>query len=126
MTQRRLPVILFAFCVVLFFVPYVLDCQVEAYFATPFVDTGSVGEITEGRCWLAWTNGNEKEDAFLVIVSTDTLQHIVLHGTARKGIVQELMWGKPVIVKAKILEKEYRSDDYLQVILEVLSVKESN
>ena len=123
--QRRLVAILFIFCTVFFFISYVLNSQVKADFATSFVDTGAVGEITEGRCWLAWTNGNEKGDAFLVIVSTDTLQHMVLDATAKKGVIPESLWGRPIIVKAKILRMEYRSDGYLDMMLEVLSAKET-
>ena len=124
--QRRLFATLFIFSVGLSLVSYVLDSQVEAYFATPFVDTGTVGEITEGRCWLAWTNGDEKEDAFLVVVFTDTLEYYVLHGTAKKGVVPESLWGRPIVIKAKILEKKHISDrDPPHVKLEVLSAKET-
>lgn len=92
---------------------------VKADFATPFVDTAEVGEIATERCWLI----SAFQNAYLVVVATDTEEYIVLSAIAAEGVVDESLLGKPVILKAKVMEKEIRTDGNMHMRLEILSVK---
>ncbi|MDD5596102.1 MAG: hypothetical protein PHY94_07680 [Candidatus Omnitrophica bacterium] len=93
--------------------------RINADIATPFVDTGKVGEISEGYCWLISENKND----YLVIVHTDTAEFMVLSAIDTQGVVNESLLGKPVILKAKVLKKEIRENEEPYILLEILSVK---
>ncbi|MDP3041604.1 MAG: hypothetical protein Q8N62_02560 [Candidatus Omnitrophota bacterium] len=92
---------------------------VKADLATPFVDTVEVGEISTGRCWLI----SEYQNEYLVVVATDTSEFMILSAIAAEGVVDESLLGKPVILKAKVMEKKIRPDGKLHMLLEILSVK---
>lgn len=92
---------------------------VKADLATPFVDTAEVGEISTGQCWLI----SGFQDEYLVVVATDAEEYIVLSATSDKGVVDESLLGKPVILNAKVIEKKIRTDGNIYMLLKILSVK---
>ena len=61
----------------------------EADFATPFVEVNNkVGDISEVYGYVIALSPNiEKCTHFLVIVTTDCMQHVVINATAKRGLI---------------------------------------
>ena len=100
--------------------------RTRADLATPFVESNNQpGDISEAYGWVA-ALGSKIEDgnSFLVIVRTDTMDHVVLRATAEKGIVTESMLGRWGIIKAQIASRvENPTDKRTYIQLKILSLK---
>jgi general secretion pathway protein G len=78
-----------------------------ADFATPFVEINNkVGDVSEAHGYVV-ALGHEVEncDYYLVVVTTDTREHVVLDATADKNVVKEALLGRPVLIKAKVVDR---------------------
>jgi hypothetical protein len=96
-----------------------------ADFATPFADINNeVGDISEGHGYVV-ALGHENAKHFLVIVMTDTLEHVVVRATADEGVVKEPLLGRPAIIKAEVVDRRQDTDGRVTVRLKVLSVSSS-
>lgn len=117
----RLPVPLLAAGVLV----AVLFCpsRAGADFSTPFVESNNnVGDVSKSRGYIVATGIPSETAHFLVIVTTDTLQHITIRATAKKGVVPESALGRPAIIEAKIVERrEAKETKRVTVTLEILS-----
>jgi hypothetical protein len=94
--------------------------------ATPFVEVNNqVGDISEAHGWVVASGSTlEESDSFLVIVLTDTMDHVVLRAAAAKGLVREFVLGRWVLVKAEVAERygDPRTDPS-KIKLKILSVE---
>ena len=99
-----------------------------ADFATPFVEINNkVGDVSEGHGYVV-ALGHKVESCkhFLVVVTTDCEEHIVLEATADNNVVKEPLLGRPVIIKAEVVDrKEDPKTKRATVKLKILSVKSS-
>ena len=77
---------------------------VRADMSTPFVDTlRTVGQVAEGRCYVLW-DADETEN-YLVMVTSDTRQHLIIYATAEQGVVNPEFLGRWMLVRAALVTK---------------------
>lgn len=97
----------------------------RADFATPFVEIqNKVGDISEGHGYVVATSNDKEPAGFLVIVLTDTMEHVVIRAKADPGTVKPSLLGRPVIVKAKITKRvEASGSKPPRVELKILNVR---
>jgi len=78
-----------------------------ADFATPFMEINNkVGDVSEAHGYVvALSHEVESCDHYLVVVTTDTMEHRVLDATADKNVVKEALLGRPVMIKAKVVDR---------------------
>ncbi|NLX24438.1 MAG: hypothetical protein GXY61_00540 [Lentisphaerae bacterium] len=75
-----------------------------ADFATPFVEINNQkGEVSESYGYLVAVDSDPGTN-YLAIVTTDTLQHIVLHATARPRVVEPSDLGRWIRFEAQITQ----------------------
>ena len=122
--ERRVNVMLVG--VVIFAGGLVLVRHALADRATPFVETTrKVGDVSESYGYVVAQRPKVEEcKHYLVIVGTDTMQHVVIRATAKKGMVKESLLGRPVMIKAEVTErKKDPKTERVTVQLKILSVK---
>ncbi len=94
--------------------------------ATPFVEVNNqVGDVSEAHGWVVASGSKlEESDSFLVIVTTDTMKHVVIRATAEKGVIRESVLGRWVLVKAEVVERygDPRTDPS-KIKLKILAVE---
>ena len=98
----------------------------EADFATPFVEVNNkVGDISEAHGYVVALSPNiEQCTHFLVIVTTDCEEHVVINATANRELITQSFLGKPVIIKAKVISRnENARTKKTEIELEILSVR---
>lgn len=97
-----------------------------ADFATPFLQTADkVGDVSEEHGYVVALD-LEMEDCkhYLVIVTNDNMQHIVIEATADKNVVKASLLGRQVTIKAQVAVREEDPDNKRVVLkLKILSVK---
>ena len=79
-------------------------CQAAADFATPFVETTPVGGTSKEYGYLV--SLGPQGTHFLVVVTTDQMEHLVLQAVAEKGVVEDSVLGKRAVIQAQVLEKK--------------------
>jgi len=96
-----------------------------ADFATPFVGIhNQVGDVSKARGYVVALSQEENPKHYLVIVTTDTMNHVVIRATAAKNAVPSDLLGRPVIVEGKITKRdEDEKTRQVTVELEILSVE---
>lgn len=93
MKSKRLYSLLLLVCLLLGISP----CNAD--FATPFAEShNKLGEVSTAGGYLVAMDSSR----FLVLVGTDTLDHVVLNATAGKGVVGESLLGRVVKITARI------------------------
>jgi len=99
-----------------------------ADFATPFMEINNkVGDVSEAHGYVV-ALGHKVEDCkhYLVIVTTDCMEHIVIKSTADKNVVKEPLLGRPAIIRAEVTDrKEDPKTKRVVVQLKILSVRSS-
>ena len=99
-----------------------------ADFATPFVEINNkVGDVSEAHGYVV-ALGHKVEECtyYLVIVTDDCMEHIVIESTADKNVVKEPLLGRPVIIRAEVTDrKEDPETKRVIVQLKILSVRSS-
>jgi len=79
----------------------------QADFATVFTEINNkVGDVSEAHGHVV-ALGHEVDSChnYLVIVRTDTMQYVILNATADKSVVQGPLLGRPVMIKAKVVDQ---------------------
>jgi hypothetical protein len=94
----------FTFCAAVITALVLTSRQAAADLATAFVETTPVGETSKEYGYLVSTDPSGTH--FLVIVTTDELEHLVLRGVADKGVVKDSVLGKLAVIEAQVLEKK--------------------
>ncbi|MDK1022235.1 MAG: hypothetical protein QGD90_11445 [Candidatus Hydrogenedentes bacterium] len=93
---------------------------------TPFVEINNkVGDISEEHGYVV-ALGHKVEDSeyYLVLVVTDTMQHVVINATAEKDVVKESLIGREVIIRAEVTESRLDPNTKQPVVkLRILSVR---
>lgn len=100
-----------------------LSSVASADFATPFVETkNKVGDISEGHGYVL---AGESDDgpSFLVMVTSDTHQHLTILARAEKGIVPADLIGRPVVIKAEVVKAAEKLGNSAGLELKILEVK---
>ena len=99
-----------------------------ADFATPFMEINNkVGDVSEAHGYVVALGDNVEEcKYYLVIVGTDTMEHIVIKATADKNVVKESLVGRQAIIKAEVTARnEDTKTKRVVVQLKILSVRSS-
>ena len=92
-------------CCVAAITALVLTCsQAAADFATPFVETTPVGGTSKEYGYLV--SLGPQGTRFLVVVTTDQMEHLVLQAVAEKGVVEDSVLGKRAVIQAQVLKRE--------------------
>ena len=74
---------------------------VHGDFATPFVEINNeVGDVSKAHCYVVAIS-HDFFPVHLVIVGTDTSEHVVIKATVAREIVKTDLLGRPVIIKAE-------------------------
>jgi hypothetical protein len=74
---------------------------VHGDFATPFMEINNkVGDVSTAHCYIVAIS-HSFFPVHLVIVDTDTSEHVVIKATVAREIVKTDLLGRPVIVKAQ-------------------------
>ncbi len=97
-------------------------------FAVPLVEINNkVGNVAEIHGYVV-ALGHNVEDCkyYLVLVTNDRMEHIVISATADKNVVKESLLGRPVIIKAQVTDrKEDPKTKRVVVKLKILSIRSS-
>ena len=97
-----------------------------ADYAAPFLEINNkIGDVSEAHGYVVAT-GHEDSTHFLVIVRTDTMEHIAIRATAGKDVVKESLLGRPVIIKAEVVDRKEDRDKRITVQLKLLSVRSAS
>jgi hypothetical protein len=92
--------------------------------ATPFLEgpNSQVAAVSEGHGYVL---AGEDDDGpvFLVMVSSDSMEHIVILAKADKGVVPANLLGRPVIIKAQILKSPEKSGKGEGAEIKILDVR---
>jgi hypothetical protein len=95
--------------------------------ATPFKETGAIGETVTASGWVITRGSSNLQtptsegDRFVVLVlSGCTEEFVALEAEAKEGVVPEALLGRPVRITARIVEKYI----YKQRALEILHVSD--
>ncbi len=114
------------FAILVFAGLFFISQNARADFATPFVEMNNqVGDVSEAHGWVATTGSTLKEgDSYFVIVTTDTMKHVVIRAAAEMGVVRESVLGRWVLVKAEVAERygDPRTDPS-KIKLKILAVE---
>ena len=96
--------------------------------ATPFMEINSkVGDVSEAHGYVV-ALGHKVEECrhYLVIVTDDCMEHIVVTSTADKNAVKEPLLGRPAIIRAEVTDRrEDPKAKRVVVQLKILSVRSS-
>jgi len=92
--------------------------------ATPFLEgpAAEVGAISEGHGFVLAADNSDDGPGFLVMVTSDTGQYLVITARAEKGIVPANLIGRPVVIKAQVTKKGTKSGRPEGFELKVLGV----
>jgi hypothetical protein len=97
-----------------------------ADWATPFVEINNkLGDVSESHAYVVALGADvETCDHYLVVVTTDCMEHIVIRATAEPGVVKESLLGRPVLVRGKVVERKEDSETgRVSVELQILEMK---
>jgi hypothetical protein len=112
--------------VIIFFAAILLFTNVlKADFATPFVEVNNkIGDISEASGYVISLDPNIEECTnFLVIVLNDCMEYVSIKATATKKLITQSLLGRPVIIKAKVINRyEDPKTKKVTIKLEILSV----
>jgi len=96
----------------------------RADFSTPFVENTKVGDVSKRHGYVVATSNKKESKGFLVIVSTDTEEYVVIPATAEKGTVDNSLLGRPVVIEAEIVKRiESPKSKRVFVTLKIRSVE---
>jgi hypothetical protein len=87
---------------------------------TPWVEGTKVGDTVTARAWVIALN--DEQTAYGVLVTTDTMQYILIPATADKNIITPDVLGRWATVKAKVTQRKDANNVTVQ-ILEVTLTK---
>jgi hypothetical protein len=98
---------------------------VHADWATPFTDIhNQVGDVSTAHGYVVALSHRENSKHYLVIVTTDTMEYVVIRATAEKNVVPPDFLGCQVIVEGKVTKRdEDEKTHQVTVELEILSVE---
>jgi hypothetical protein len=100
-----------------------LSTAALADFATPFVETkNKVGDVSEGHGYVL-AGDSDDGPAFLVMVTSDTQQHLTILARAEKGIVPADLIGRPVVIRAEVVKAAGKTGSAAGMELKILEVK---
>jgi len=117
---------LILFLILILVVMPLIGNSVVADFATPFIEINNkVGDVSEAHGFVVVLSSKVEDcRSFLVIVTTDTMEHVVIRATAEKNLVKESLLGRQVIIKAEVTDRqEDPKTKRIKVQLKIHSVK---